>query len=74
MDFWDVIKNRHCARSFDKDRQVSDELVNKIITAAKMAPSAGNMQDWRFKVVRAENLKQQLVQAALNQAFITQCN
>jgi len=72
MDFWDVIKQRHCTRSFNSEREVNDDLINKVIEAAKMAPSAGNMQDWRFKVVRDENIKQQLAQAALNQTFISQ--
>lgn len=72
MDFWQVIKKRHCARSFDSDRDVSDELINKVISAAKRAPSAGNMQDWRFKVVRDPGTKKQLAQAALGQIFIAQ--
>jgi len=72
MDFWQVIKNRHCTRSFNQERDVSDELLNKVISAAKMAPSAGNMQDWRFKVVREQTTKEKLAQAAFEQMFIAQ--
>ena len=63
MEFGEVIKQRHCTRSFNLERQVSDEMIAKIITAAKMAPSAGNMQDWRFTIIREAEIKQKIVEA-----------
>lgn len=72
MDFWEVIKKRHCTRSFDADREVSDEIINKLIEAAKMAPTAGNMQDWSFNIIKDKETKEKLVQAALGQKFINE--
>ena len=70
MDFWKVLPSRHCVRSFDPGKEIPDDKVEKILSAAKMAPSAGNAQDWEFIVIRAGKIKQQLVEAAGNQDFI----
>ncbi|MHA1262971.1 MAG: nitroreductase family protein, partial [Candidatus Freyarchaeota archaeon] len=49
---------------------VSDEQVKKLLEAAIMAPSAGNMQPWDFIVVRDEGQKKALARAALGQMFV----
>lgn len=47
MDFWDVVMGRRSVRSF-RARPVEEELVRRIIEAARWAPSGGNCQPWRF--------------------------
>ena len=71
-DFWEVIKNRHCTREFNKTKEVTGQQVEKLLQAAKMAPSAGNMQDWEFKIIKDKKIKERLAQAALGQSFVTQ--
>jgi nitroreductase len=44
--------------------------VEKLIDAARWAPSAGNIQPWEFVIVRKPEIKRRLVEAALNQVFI----
>ena len=51
MDISDVIKTRRSVRSFC-NKDVSDELIEKLIAAAMVAPSAGNQQPWHFIVIR----------------------
>lgn len=51
MDFKDVISTRRSIRSFT-GQEVSDELLDQLIRAAMMAPSATNQQPWHFIVVR----------------------
>ncbi|MFA6255249.1 MAG: nitroreductase family protein [Patescibacteria group bacterium] len=72
MDFWKVLKSRHCVRSFDSNKPVADEQIEKLINAAKMAPSAGNCQDWEFVVVKEKEKKQQLIEQAISfrQSFV----
>lgn len=71
-DFWEVLKKRHCAREFDSKKEVEDEKVEKILEAAKMAPSAGDMRDWHFEVVKDSDKKIKIAQAALGQMFIAE--
>jgi nitroreductase len=69
MDVLESIKGRRSIRAF-KNQEVSAEIVEKLIDAARWAPSAGNIQPWEFIVVRDPKIKRGLVKAALNQTFI----
>lgn len=71
-DFWEVLKKRHSTREFDPEKEVEEKKLKKILEAAKMAPSAGNMRDWHFEVVKDPTKKTKLGQAALGQMFIAE--
>jgi len=55
MDLFDAVKTRRSVRSFS-DVPVSEELVNSLLEAAMLAPSAGNQQPWQFIIVRDPDL------------------
>ena len=59
MDFIEVITKRKSIRKYDLAKPVSDDLVNKVLDAARIAPSACNLQPWHFIVVRDEAVKAQ---------------
>ncbi|MEM3579633.1 MAG: nitroreductase family protein [Candidatus Bathyarchaeia archaeon] len=69
MDVFEAIKGRRSIRAF-KDADISTETVEKLIDAARWAPSAGNIQPWEFIVVRNPETKKRLAEAALGQSFI----
>lgn len=69
MDVLQAIKGRRSIRAF-KSRDVPPEMVEKLIDAARWAPSAGNIQPWEFIVVRKTEIQKRLAEAALNQTFI----
>ena len=69
MDVFEAIKNRRSVRAYTSE-EVSEEEVEKLIDAARWAPSAGNIQPWEFVVVRDAEIKRRLSIAALNQTFI----
>ncbi|MCY1720077.1 nitroreductase family protein [Prolixibacteraceae bacterium Z1-6] len=48
--FWEVIKNRRSVRAFQPD-PVPEEDIRKMIDAARMAPTSGNQQPWKFLVI-----------------------
>lgn len=54
MEFFEVIKKRHCARKFDPNKLVDDKIIQKIITFGKMAPSAGGFQTVKFAILKGE--------------------
>jgi len=64
-----IIKKRRSVRKYLK-KEVSDELIEKIIEAARFAPSAGNYQPWEFIVVKNQETKKDLVEAAFNQNWM----
>ena len=71
MDLFKAIQDRRSVRVYT-DEEVSQEDIEKLIDAARWAPSAGNIQPWEFVVVRDEDVKRGLSIAALDQLFIEQ--
>lgn len=69
MDVYEAIKGRRSIREYKK-QDVPDDLVKKLIEAAIMAPSAGNVQPYQFVIVRSEKNRQQLAKAAYNQRIL----
>ena len=71
MDAMEAIKKRYSVRSY-QDRAVETEKLDSILEAARLAPSASNRQEWRFVVVQDKGIRQRLMQAAKDQAFVGQ--
>ncbi|MHA1379579.1 MAG: nitroreductase family protein [Candidatus Helarchaeota archaeon] len=61
-----IIKERRSIRKFT-DEEVPDEILQRFLTAAKWAPSAGDVQAWDFIVVKDVGIKEKLSAAALGQ-------
>lgn len=66
-----AIQRRRSIRSFRPD-PIPQEMVLQMLEAARLAPSASNMQPWRFVVVTDAAEKKRLRQICLDQAFIEQ--
>lgn len=66
-----TIKYRRSIRSF-LNKQIPEEIINKIIESLIWAPSAGNLQARKFFFVSNKDLKRQISRAALNQTFISE--
>jgi nitroreductase len=69
MDLYQAIKKRYSCRSYSS-KPIKQEKLEKILEAARQAPSAKNLQDWRFIVVTDERKRKQLAIAANEQMFI----
>ncbi|RKY44419.1 MAG: nitroreductase [Candidatus Omnitrophota bacterium] len=69
MDIFEAIKKRRSIRKY-KDKQVEEEKILKILESARLAPSAKNLQEWRFIVVRDKEKRKKLSEAARNQKFV----
>lgn len=72
MDVFEAIKKRRSIRKFDSTKEVTDEQIEKLLESARWAPSAGNLQSWFFAVVKDEETKKRLVEAAWGENFIAQ--
>jgi nitroreductase len=58
--FLKLVKTRRSIRSFKPD-PIPDEYVEKIIEAARWAPSGANSQPWEFIVVKDKQIKDRIV-------------
>jgi nitroreductase len=58
MDFTKVIYERESVRDYDPNKPVDKEILDQILEAGRMAPSANNRQPWLFLLISSpENLK-----------------
>jgi len=69
MDVFSAIQTRRSIRKYST-RPVEDEKLNKVLEAARLAPSARNLQDWKFIVVRDEEIRSKLLDAVKGRDFI----
>lgn len=56
MDFYEVIRNRESIRNYDPNRPVDREILNRILEAGRIAPSAANNQPWRFVLISSKEM------------------
>jgi nitroreductase len=66
-----AVRARRSIRNF-LDKSVEEKKLLAVLEAGRLAPSARNMQDWRFIVVRDSATRQQLAEAARDQQFVGQ--
>ncbi len=69
MTVVEAVRKRYSCRAY-QDRAVEQEKLDQIFEAARLAPSAKNLQDWRFVVVKDKATRRRLAEAASNQMFL----
>ncbi|AIQ63401.1 putative NAD(P)H nitroreductase YodC [compost metagenome] len=72
--FDDVVKGRRSVRNYDPHSKVSREVLTEILQQAALAPSAANLQPWRFLVIDSPELKQKLLPIAFNQQQVVEAS
>jgi len=70
MDFDEVVKKRKMIRKYQQDRQVSTDIINKLLRNAHRSPSAGHTQVQEFIIVIDPITKRKLCQASLGQSQV----
>lgn len=69
MNLSELVWKRKSVRSFKPD-EVSIDKLNRLLDAARAAPSGGNCQPWYFYVVKDTAIKKQIHDLACKQGFI----
>lgn len=59
MNFSELIEKRHSIRSY-KNEQIEDEILNNLISAAKLAPTSRNKKPCEFFVVKDKETLEKL--------------
>ncbi|MCM8765498.1 MAG: nitroreductase family protein [Candidatus Omnitrophica bacterium] len=71
MEVMEAIKKRRSIRSY-LDKPVEEEKLKRILEAGRLAPSAKNLQEWRFIIVRDKTTREKIMQAAKGQRFVSE--
>jgi nitroreductase len=69
MTVSEAIRSRQSVRSY-LDKPVKQDTLDELFEAARLAPSAGNRQEWRFVAVTDPEMRMKLARAAAGQAFV----
>ena len=67
MDTLETIKHRISANKFDTSKSLSETEIKELVEYATNAPSAFNIQHWRFVAVTKQEEKERLKAVAYNQ-------
>jgi nitroreductase len=69
LSFAAVVKRRAMIRAYKSD-PVPEEKIQRLLTYAVHAPSAGNLQPWEFIVVKSPETRAKLAKAAFDQTSV----
>jgi nitroreductase len=69
MELYEAIRSRRSVRRW-LDKPIPDDVLRRVLDAGRLAPSARNLQEWKFVVVRDPGLRARLVEAARGQSFV----
>lgn len=64
ISFFEVVRNRRSVRKFKEDPVPEEDLL-AILDAARLAPTSGNQQPWKFLVVRDRAVLDRLKEACI---------
>jgi len=71
VDVFEAIAKRRSIRKY-VPIDIPEDKLQRVLEAARQAPSAGNRQQYKFIVVKDKDIKQRLVHAAADQGFVGQ--
>ena len=73
MSYISQLEWRHATKGFDQNKKVTDEELNKVLHAIRMAPSSYGLQPFEVHVVKDQGTKDKLLPHAWNQRQIVTC-
>lgn len=65
---------RHAVKAYDSNKKVSEEQLNKIIEAARLAPTSSGLQPFKLLVIKDQAIKEKLAEGALNPDCMRDCS
>ena len=70
----DDLKWRYATKVYQEGKKVSQENIDKIVEAARLAPTSSGLQPFRLVVIDDQKTKEELAEGALNQVAVTTCS
>jgi nitroreductase / dihydropteridine reductase len=74
MALLDDLKWRYATKKYDPTKKVAQEDVDKIIEAARLAPTSSGLQQFRVIVITNQELKDKIVPIASDQQIVADCS
>lgn len=71
MDTFQAIEERRSVKHFDPKHEMSEDEIRKLLSLAVLSPTAFNIQQWRFVIVKDRALREKIKAAAWYQEQVT---
>lgn len=71
MEVFQAIQERRAIKAYDPAHEMSESEVEKLLEAARLSPTAFNIQNWRFLIVRDAEQRKKIRAAGWDQAQMT---
>lgn len=71
MSVAEAIESRRATKAFDPHHRMTEAEIGRLLSLAVLSPTASNIQNWRFVLVRDPELRKQVRAAAWNQPQAT---
>jgi nitroreductase len=71
-DFFTVVNERHSVKKYDPSHKMTVEEIHELIESAQKAPSAWNLQHWKFLIIKDDEVKQKALPIAYGQQQIVE--
>jgi len=71
METLEAIRTRRAVKQYDPNHEMTDAEIEQLMSLALLSPTAFNIQNWRFVLVRDPELRKQVRNAAWDQAQVT---
>ena len=74
MDTLTAIETRRAVKHYNPDHEMTEPEINRLLSLAIMAPTAFNIQNWRFVLVRDPELRKKIRKVAWDQAQVEEAS
>lgn len=71
MNIIEAITNRRAVKKYDSSYSMSEQEIEQLLSLAMLSPTAFNIQNWRFVLVRNDDLRQEIRKVAWDQEQVT---
>ena len=74
MSLLENLQWRYATKKYDPTKKVAQEDVDKIVEAARLAPTSSGLQQFRVLVISNQELKEKIVPIAMDQQIMADCS
>ncbi|CAM3741923.1 nitroreductase family protein [Mucilaginibacter galii] len=74
MSLIEDLKWRYATKKYDSTKKVNQEDIDKIVEAARLAPTSSGLQQFRVLVVSNQEIKEKLAPSSLNPEVMVDCS
>lgn len=74
MDVFEAIETRRSVKHYDPEHRLTEDELRRLLSAAMLAPSSFNIQNWQFVVCTDREVQTALWKAAYHQTQVRDCS